>query len=536
MSRQRPLPERITALREATDLARGRSDDQLIDQTSTLLDKVDRRLAFSGNHTVVALAGATGSGKSSTFNAIAGAPLAEPGVKRPTTSKAMAASFGGAPSSELLDWLDVPRRHEVSEVPKGLDGLVLLDLPDHDSTQAAHRMEVDRMVQLVDMLIWVVDPQKYADAALHDRYLVPMAHHSDVMLVLLNQVDTLAPEQVDNVVKDLRRLLDSEGLGKARLQPFSARTGQGVAQVRELLSGMVRDKKVAATRLSQDVDHAGGLLADSLGKEAPGAVSEARSRQLTRSLAAAAGAPVVAEAVMGATRRRGSLITGWPALSWLASLRPDPLRRLRLGALPKADRKHELEPARVQRTALPRGQGASKAQVDSAIREVSDEVAAGMPRGWAQSVRRASLTHAETLPDDLDRAVATTDLAMDRGFGYWRFIQVIQWILFACVLAGLGWLAVDFALAYFQMPPLPTRRYRSIPLQTWLVLGGVAGGLVLAGISRVLVEITARAKGRRAEQVLHRSIEQVALAKVVEPVNAELRRLQQARKAIGRAR
>ena len=36
-------------------------------------------------------------------------------------------------------------------------------------------MEVDRLVQLVDMLIWVVDPQKYADAALHDRYLIPLA-------------------------------------------------------------------------------------------------------------------------------------------------------------------------------------------------------------------------------------------------------------------------------------------------------------------------------------------------------------------------
>ena len=38
-------------------------------------------------------------------------------------------------------------------------------------------MEVDRLVQLVDMLVWVVDPQKYADAAIHDRYLKPLAQH-----------------------------------------------------------------------------------------------------------------------------------------------------------------------------------------------------------------------------------------------------------------------------------------------------------------------------------------------------------------------
>ena len=536
MSRKRPLPERIQALREAADLSRGRTDEAFIDQTLTLLDKVDRRLAFSGDHTVVALAGATGSGKSSSFNAIAGAPLAEPGVRRPTTSKAMAASFGASPSSELLDWLDVPRRHVVPEVPKGLDGLVLIDLPDHDSTQVAHRVEVDRMVQLVDMLVWVVDPQKYADAALHDRYLKPMAHHAGVMLVLLNQVDTLDQAEADRVVKDLRRLLDSEGLGAAKLLPFSARTGQGVDEVRGLLGRIIKDKKVAATRLSGDVDHAAAQLDESLGAGTHHEVSDARRKQLAKSLAGAAGVDVVAEAVVGATRRRGSLITGWPALSWVASLRPDPLRRLRLGALPKADKRHELEPARVQRTALPRGQGASRARVDSAIREVSDEVSEGMPRGWSQAVRKASLTHAEVLPDDLDRAVATTDLAMDRGFGYWRFIQAIQWILFAAVVVGLGWLAVDFVLAYFQMPPLPTYRYREIPLQTWLILGGVVAGLLLAGLSRILVEVTARAKGRRALSVLTKSVTQVADQKVIEPVDAELQRLVKAREAIARAR
>ena len=43
------------------------------------------------------------------------------------------------------------------------------------------------------MLVWVLDPQKYADAAVHDRYLRPLAGHGEVMLVVLNQVDRLAP-------------------------------------------------------------------------------------------------------------------------------------------------------------------------------------------------------------------------------------------------------------------------------------------------------------------------------------------------------
>ena len=56
-------------------------------------------------------------------------------------------------------------------------GVVLLDLPDHDSTEVSHHLEVDRLVQLADMLVWVLDPQKYADAAIHDRFLKPLAGH-----------------------------------------------------------------------------------------------------------------------------------------------------------------------------------------------------------------------------------------------------------------------------------------------------------------------------------------------------------------------
>ena len=47
------------------------------------------------------------------------------------------------------------------------------------------------MVELVDLLVWVADPQKYADAALHDGYLRPLAGHGDAMVVVLNQADRL---------------------------------------------------------------------------------------------------------------------------------------------------------------------------------------------------------------------------------------------------------------------------------------------------------------------------------------------------------
>ena len=125
---------------------------------------------------MVALAGPTGAGKSSLFNALAGRELVAASRRRPTTSSATAAVWGEQ-QDELLDWLEVPLRHRLDARAAGPR---LLDLPDFDSVEHSHRVEVERMIRLVDLFVWVVDPQKYADSALHDRYLRPLAGYAAV--------------------------------------------------------------------------------------------------------------------------------------------------------------------------------------------------------------------------------------------------------------------------------------------------------------------------------------------------------------------
>src|SRR5918997_3101410 len=117
----------LKALTEAVELCEGRGPEEGLIEARRVVDHVDRRLALSGSATVVALAGATGSGKSSTFNALSGTDLAAVGVRRPTTAHAMAASWGEESAEELLDWLEIPRRHALESGPKTveLDGLVL---------------------------------------------------------------------------------------------------------------------------------------------------------------------------------------------------------------------------------------------------------------------------------------------------------------------------------------------------------------------------------------------------------------------------
>ncbi|WP_238694434.1 hypothetical protein [Nocardioides daphniae] len=97
VTRGSDIGARLDGLEKAVDAARGRVDESVLAETSALVDRTAARLRISADHTVVALAGATGSGKSTTFNALTGLELSAVGVRRPTTRGPPPAS--GAPTA-----------------------------------------------------------------------------------------------------------------------------------------------------------------------------------------------------------------------------------------------------------------------------------------------------------------------------------------------------------------------------------------------------------------------------------------------------
>ncbi|HOA88464.1 MAG TPA: 50S ribosome-binding GTPase, partial [Propioniciclava tarda] len=528
MAEQQTLATRMRALGEAVELSRGRAPEDVVAAASDVVKRAGERIAISGDHTVVAIAGATGSGKSATFNALTGTQLAKSGVTRPTTSDPMACCWGSELPTKLLDWLDVPRRHLIPTADGPMTNLVLIDLPDHDSTEKAHRMTVDRMVPLVDMLIWIVDPQKYADAALHDGYLKPLAPYADVMVVVLNQADRLAPEQLTKALTDLRALLDREGLAKSPVMAMSALTGMGVKDVRALLETVVRDKTMTAKRFATDVTERANALGATLGDQRLPKLDDAVADELNEALGTASGVPIVERGVLEAWRYRGTLATGWPVLKWLKRFKPDPLKMLKVGfptlQLPGAS---AADPGdTTARTSLPKATPVQKAAMDAALRKLIDQATAGLPRGWIDSIRTAARGGERVLADRLDGAIASADLSLKSGTGWWWFVDVLQWLLFAAALTGLVWLALPLAFVFFQLPiALPHVTFWGWPAPTVLVALGVAGGLVLAGISRIGVEIGARFNARAARGILMERIARVTSTDVLAPVQAELDRL-----------
>ncbi|GIG35751.1 GTPase [Cellulomonas pakistanensis] len=537
-----PLHDRVAALSAALDAGEGRLPADVLVDGRAVLARVGERAALSAEHTVVALAGATGSGKSSLVNALVGEEVAVPGVQRPTTGEALAAVRG--PGAEpLLDWLGVRRRHGLPPGPGAAGSrLVLLDLPDHDSVVEAHRLRAEHLIERVDLLVWVVDPQKYADAALHERYLRPLARHADVVVLVLNQADRLGAAEVDAVLADLRRLAAEDGLPGVRALAVSARTGQGVPALRDLLDDAAERRRAATARMTADVEVVARRVLDACGatpgrRGGRGAGADAGVPALAEALAEAAGVPVVVEAVRRAAVRRSAAHAGWPPVRWLARLRPDPLRRLHLATGTARGRggAGEPEPGTVERTSLPPAGPAARAAASSAVRRYVDGATADVPDAWALAVRDAVGTG--DLADDLDRAVGGTTLLPARPGAWVRVAGALQWLLLAAAVAGALWLGVLAGMAYLQLPQPRTPEWGPFPVPTALLAGGLLAGALLALLASAVARLLARARARAARVRLLAAVTRVARDRVADPAAAVLGDLarcrEQARRAAG---
>ncbi|MEV2243881.1 GTPase [Streptomyces sp. NPDC049970] len=395
-----PLRPRLDALRELVGLSRARLDGETLAEAGRVLDEASARQRLSSRHTVVAIAGATGSGKSTLFNTLAGAQISDTGLRRPTTSAPIACSWTDG-AAGLLDRLAIPGRLRRRPVQGGtatdeaLQGLVLVDLPDHDSAATGHRDQVDRVLALVDAVIWVVDPEKYADAALHERYLRPLAGHAEISFVVLNQIDRLPGEAADLVLDDLRRLLDEDGMAVgehgepgATVMSVSALTGAGVADLRELLGRFVQDRTAAARRLSADVDAAAARLRPVYVADGRPGLDERAREEFTDRLAEAVGAAAAGQAAEREWRRNAGRACGTPWLRlwrWYESTR-------QLGGLDLM----------AQALAPPEEELTARQRVEQAVRTLADDAVDGLPTPWAQAVREAAVNGAHGLPEALD--------------------------------------------------------------------------------------------------------------------------------------
>lgn len=516
-----PLRSRLDALRELVGLSRTRLDSGTLAEAGRVLDEAAARRRLSGQHTVVAIAGATGSGKSQLFNALAGVAISETGVRRPTTAAPIACSWSDG-AATLIDRLGIPGRLrrrplQSAEMEAQLRGLVLIDLPDHDSAAVAHREQVDRVLALVDAVIWVVDPEKYADAILHERYLRPMAGHAEVMFVVLNQIDRLPGEAADQVLDDLRRLLDEDGiaLGEygepgATVLSLSALTGDGIPELREVLGQFVGDRGAAARRISADVDAAAWRLRPVYATGRRTGLSEEARDEFAARLADSVGAIAAGEAAERAWLRNANRACGTPWLRlwrWYNDRREPATGRLLLRA--QADE-----------------EATARQRVEQAVRTVADRASGGLPAPWAQAVREAAVRGAQGLPEALDELAARAGLPVGRPPrpGWWPAAVLAQASMTILQVVGGLWLLGQ--IIGFMAPNL------GVPVL--LMVAGIIGGPLVEWSCRMAARGPARRYGLDAERRLREAAAGCGRARVLDPLAAELLRYREVREQYGR--
>jgi GTP-binding protein EngB required for normal cell division len=511
-SANRRLVERFDALGRFTRLVGAHVPDPVQaglagDELARAQDLVERatarlRLCASdeGDHTVVALAGATGVGKSSLFNALARMQLSPAGHLRPTTGEAHACVWNARGADPLLDWLGVaPQRRFLresvldAEDEAPLRGLVLLDLPDVDSVATGNRIESDRLVGIVDLVIWVLDPQKYADQTVHEEYLRHMGALRDVTVVVFNQTDRLTPADAQRCRADLARLVEADGLPGVPVISTSTVTWEGIEEVLVLLEKTVAGRPAAMARLEGELDATVDAFAPLVA--APAMDEEVVSREavpeLAEGFAAAVGVDAVTDESARAYRRRAA-VPGWP---------------FRRTNVPPA----EVAPAHPVATSL-------------AVRRLAARTSAGLPAPWPDEIRTAACARLDQLPEELAGAVAAAHPRPPGRLG-WRLIRAVWWLGALAALVGLGL----FVRPLVRGGSLPDAG--PVPLPA-LLLG--AGGLVVL-VLPLLAAGLARLRARRHRRVGAGRLREATLTvarEVVAPVRVLLRDYAQARTAL----
>lgn len=533
------LPERQAALRRAAHLAEDRVAAAALEHVEEALDRLAERAERAPDRTVVALLGATGSGKSALFNALVGEEIAQVSAARPSTSRPLAAIWG-AGAAELLDWLDVTQR---VEFPDDGTGLILLDLPDIDSTEAAHHQIAARLAEAVDVLVWVLDPQKYADALVHQQYLRPLAANAPSSLVVLNQVDRLEKAERRAVTADLARLLSDDAQPNTPVLSTSALTGEGVRALRSRLVQVARGRRARLERAAGDVTRAAVAL-EAAAEGAPAVethIGASEVAALNAAAAHAAGVPLILAAVRRSYVQRARRHVGWIPVRWVSRLRPNAMQRLHLGASappggPAAGSAVEVA-AEVAAGELPGGAPSSlpgptlvqAAAVRSAAIDLASNATVKLPAAWRQTALTEAQARIPAVITGLDTTIAGVDFEQDRQPWWWRVLGWLQIGLFWVALAGAAWLGVLAVFRYLDLPAPGTpvvvwgaEPPFELPVPTALLSAGVGAGILFALLGMLLARGGARLAVRRANKRLTQVVNESVRSWLVTPLETEL--------------
>jgi hypothetical protein len=509
-----PVGEVASALDGIVELGPGRLPDDVVAAAGALRRRFEERLALGDGLTVVALAGGTGVGKSALVNRIIGTEVATEGVRRPTTGSPLAVfPVLDGPTEALLDWLEIEDRRVVPSALLPV-GLVLIDLPDHDSVVEDHRRTSARLARRVDGLVIVVDQLKYARADLHQGPLAELTAHADVVTVALNRSDELDADDLERCRADLVAHLTASGHPDLEPLVTSAATGVGVAELRDRLVVLTQARTAASRRLSADA----AVLAMQARAELPSIepVELQVSRLLDPLMEAADSHRVTVEAE--AVYRRDAQLGVRSPLARLGIL---PFRAV--GAVARSF-------GVAERSADPATRTTSAARIEAVLAHevrLTDQVGPAHA-ALARSIGQA----AHDVAPALVHAVDGVGVRPSRRW-WWSGLRWVRGAAELALLVGLVWLVLLAVGDWLQLPEIPTPRItEALTWPTALFLGGLLVRGLLGLTSRLLIKGGARRHREAIDAAIRRRVGSVVLDEVVRPYEAEVAAQRRLRAAV----
>ena len=152
---------------------------------------------------IVAFMGGSGVGKSTLLNRLAGKPIARTGIERPTSREVTLFHHHSVAMQQLPEQLPITQIKIAQHEEDAKKHIIWIDMPDFDSTEQSNKQLVLQWLPHVDVLIYVVSPERYRDEKAWQLLLAEGARHA--WLFVLNQWDLGQPEQFDDFQQQLHK-------------------------------------------------------------------------------------------------------------------------------------------------------------------------------------------------------------------------------------------------------------------------------------------------------------------------------------------